>query len=83
MPELGDILARVGKNKVLSKMDLSKGFQQIKVAENFREKTMFVPPIGRFRFFRKPFGLKKCPNLVSTDDGEGPRALLSDCCMLY
>jgi len=63
MPELSDIMARVGQCKVLSKMDLAQGFHQITVEPGSRDKTTFVCPFGRFRYVRMPFGLKNAPAL--------------------
>ena len=63
MPELDDILGKIGNSCVLFKMDLVQGFHQITVAETSRDKTTFECPYGRFRYVRMPFGLKNAPAL--------------------
>ncbi len=54
----------VGMGKVLSKVDLSKGFHQVEVAVEDRDKTCFVCPFGKFRFRRMPFGLTNAPSVL-------------------
>ena len=61
MPSLEDILAKAGEAKVVSKLDLSKGFYQLMVEKELRDKTTFCIPFGKFRFRRIPFGLKNTP----------------------
>ena len=58
MPLIEDLLNQVGTIKVLSKIDLSKGFYQISVRLEDQDKTVFVTPFGKYRFKRMPFGLK-------------------------
>ena len=61
MATLEEILERVGNSRVISKLDLCKGFYQIEVEESSMEKTAFVIPFGKFQFTRMPFGLKNAP----------------------
>ena len=63
MPELGDILGKIGNSCVLSKMDLTQGFHQIIIEDSSQDKTTFVCPYGRFRNVQMPFGLKIAPAL--------------------
>ncbi len=56
IPSLEEMLEKVGQEKVLSKMDLAKGFHQLLVREEDRVKTSFVCPFGKYRFVRMPFG---------------------------
>ena len=61
MPLVEEQIAQVGEAKYLSKMDLSKGFYQVPLAEEEREKTAFVATGGKFEFTRMPFGLRNAP----------------------
>ena len=61
IPCLDDILGRVGQSRVLSKLDLSKGFHQVLMSEESKDLTTFVCPFGKYRFRRMPFGLKNAP----------------------
>ena len=63
MATLGEILDRVGSSSVMSKLDLAKGFYQIGVEAQSREKTAFITPFGKFSFTRMPFGLKNAPGV--------------------
>ena len=61
MTTMDEILERVGGSKVVSKIDLAKGFYQVEVEPLSQEKTAFVSPYGKFEFTRMPFGLKNAP----------------------
>ena len=61
MVTLEEILDRVGNSKVMSKIDLSKGYYQIEVHPDSVEKTTFVCFAGKFSFTRMPFGLANAP----------------------
>ena len=61
MPTLEEILERVGSCCFLTKLDLSKGYYQVKVAEDSREKTAFISPFGKYEFSRMLFGLRNAP----------------------
>ncbi len=63
IPGFDEMVEMVGKGKVLSKVDLAKGFHQVKVEEKDRDKTCFVCPFGKFRFKRMPFGLTNAPSV--------------------
>ena len=61
MVTLEEILDRVGSSGVMSKIDLSKGYYQIEVHPESREKTTFVSFVGKYMFTRMPFGLVNAP----------------------
>ena len=61
MATMDEILERVGSSKIISKIDLAKGFYQVEVEPLSQEKTAFVSPYGKFQFQRMPFGLKNAP----------------------
>ncbi len=63
IPGLEEMLERVGSGKVLSKVDLAKGFHQVEVVEKDREKTSFSCPFGKFQYRRMPFGLCNAPSV--------------------
>ena len=58
---MDEILERVGSSKIISKLDLNKGFYQVEVDPGSQCKTAFVSPYGKFEFKRMPFGLKNAP----------------------
>ena len=61
MATLDEIVERVGQCKVLSKIDLAKGYYQVRVAAGSKEKTAFISPYGKYVFSRMPFGLRNAP----------------------
>ena len=61
MPRIDDIIDQLGEAKILSKLDLSKGFYQVPVNPDDGEKTAFRTPIGKFEFLAMPFGLRNAP----------------------
>ncbi len=63
IPGFDEMIERVGVGRVLSKLDLEKGFHQVVVRKEDREKTAFVCPFGKFQFRRMPFGLTNAPSV--------------------
>ena len=52
------LFQRMDKIRYFSKIDLSKGYWQIAVAEEDVRKTAFVTPDGQYGFRRMPSGMK-------------------------
>ncbi len=67
IPGLEEIITKVGQSKVLSKLDLTKGFHQIYVREQDRFKTAFICPFGKYQYRRMPFGLCNAPSVFQTN----------------
>ncbi len=63
IPGFDEMVERVGVGKVLSKLDLEKGFHQVVVREEDKEKTAFTCPFGKFQLRRMPFGLTNAPSV--------------------
>lgn len=61
IPNIEGILDKLGRAQYFSTIDLAKGFHQILVKEQDREKTAFSTPHGHYEFNRMPFGLKNAP----------------------
>ena len=61
MPRVDDLLTLIGGAKHLNKLDLNKGFHQVPVQEQGREKTAFCTPWGRWEYNMMPFGLRNAP----------------------
>ena len=62
IPTLPEILDKIGRATVISKVDLTSGFHQIVVAQESRDFTTFLSPRGKYRFTCMPFGLKNAPS---------------------
>ena len=61
MPRVEEVLEAVGSAKVLSKLDLSKGYYQVLMDERDVEKTAFICHKGKYEFLRMPFGVRNAP----------------------
>ena len=61
MPRVDELVERLGKAKYISTVDLTKGYYQVSLAPEDREKMAFVTSMGKFEFNRMPFGLKGAP----------------------
>ena len=57
IPLVTEIVDRVGNSRFLSKLDLNKGFYQVRLSEEAQVKTAIVTPFGKFQFTKMPFGL--------------------------
>lgn len=58
IPNISDILDKLGKNMYYTTLDLTSGFHQIQVHPDSIPKTAFNTDKGHFEFTRMPFGLK-------------------------
>ena len=61
IPNMDELISDISDAKYFTKMDLSKGYWQIPVAEQDRSKTAFVTPDGQYEFKVLPFGLVNAP----------------------
>ncbi|XP_062596233.1 uncharacterized protein K02A2.6-like [Saccostrea cucullata] len=63
MKTVEDIVSNIPNARVFSKVDAKSGFLQIKLNEKFSYLTTFITPIGRYRCFCLPFGIKFIPEI--------------------
>ena len=61
MPRVEEVLEGVGRAHFISKLDLSKGYYQVQLAEQAIPKTAFTSHRGVFEFTRMPFGVRNAP----------------------
>ena len=52
-----EIFHKLSKDKYFSKIDLSKGYWQVPVAEADIANTAFITPDGSYEFLKMPFGM--------------------------
>lgn len=53
--------ARIGKTVIFSKIDLNKGFHQVKLHKSSQKLTTFITPFGGYYYKRLPFGISSAP----------------------
>ena len=70
MTTVEDLFHRLKKSKYFSKIDLSKGYWQIPVAEKDIEKTAIVTPDGTYDFLRVAFGIKNSGGNIGSRNEE-------------
>uniref|UniRef100_A0A803JIM9 Gypsy retrotransposon integrase-like protein 1 n=1 Tax=Xenopus tropicalis TaxID=8364 RepID=A0A803JIM9_XENTR len=61
MPRVDELIERLGKARYLTTIDLTKGYWQVPLTKQAREKTAFSTPDGLFQYKVLPFGLHGAP----------------------
>lgn len=61
IPRIDDLVDSVGQSTYISKIDLLKGYYQIKLSEKAQPISAFVTPFGLFQYLRMPFGMRNSP----------------------
>ncbi|XP_072143700.1 uncharacterized protein [Dermacentor andersoni] len=61
IPRIDVVLAFVGQKKFFSKFDFTKGYWQVPMSTESREKTAFSSTSGLYHFIYMPFGIKTAP----------------------
>ena len=57
-----DLIANIDSSIFITTLDLTKGYYQVSVNPQHREKTAFVTPYGKYEFLIMPFGLISVPS---------------------
>ena len=65
LPNPDEIFANLSGSKFFSKLDLTKGYWQIPLSNEAKEKTSFRSPSGLYQFRVMPFGLVNAPATFS------------------
>lgn len=83
LPNIDSILDKLGRAQYFTTIDLAKGYHQILIREQDREKTAFVTPHGLYEFIRMPFGLKNAPATFQRLMNETLRNFINKTCVVY
>lgn len=83
IPEINEVLAQLGDNKVFSVLDLKSGFHQIPLKNSDIEKTAFSVNNGKYEFTRLPFGLKNAPSIFQRALDDILREHIGKICFIY
>ena len=65
IPNISDILRRLGQSTIFSTLDGKQGFHQIKMHPNSIAKTCTIFPWGAYEWLVLPYGLKNAPSEFS------------------
>ncbi|PNF31840.1 hypothetical protein B7P43_G08901 [Cryptotermes secundus] len=83
LPNIQDILDKVGRARYFSALDCASGFHQIPLKKEDRCKTAFSTPSGHFEYLRMPFGLKAAPATFQRMMNSILRDSIGDRCFVY
>ena len=62
MPRIEDMIDDIGNAQFITAFDLMKGYWQVPVAKESRNKTAFITLWGKYEFLTMPFGLVAAPS---------------------
>ena len=83
LPQISDLLDKLGRCRYFSIIDLKSGFHQIEMDPESREKTAFSTPNYHLEFNRMPFGLKNSPATFQRLMDNILRGIANEYCCVY
>uniref|UniRef100_A0A0A9XBE2 RNA-directed DNA polymerase n=1 Tax=Lygus hesperus TaxID=30085 RepID=A0A0A9XBE2_LYGHE len=83
LPNIEDILSKLGKCKYFTTLDLTSGFWQVKMKESSIPKTAFSTEHGKWQFKKMPFGLKNAPSTFQRLMDNCLRGVQNEICSVY
>lgn len=83
IPNISEILDKLGRCMYFTTLDLASGFHQIEVNDNDIKKTAFSVEHGHYEYTRMPFGLKNAPATFQRVMDSVLRDLQNKICLVY
>ena len=83
LPRIQDLLDRVGTAKIVSKMDLTSGYWQVRMGAESIEKTAFNTIWGKYEWIAMPFGLCNAPATFQSIMNDALRPFLGRFVVVY
>lgn len=83
IPNIADVLDKLGKCQYFTTLDLASGFYQVEMDPADIPKTAFNVEHGHFEFLRMPMGLKNSPSTFQRVMDNVLRGLQNEVCLVY
>lgn len=83
IPNITDILDKLGRSQYFTTLDLASGFHQVEIDSEDIEKTAFSTDEGHYEFLRMPFGLKNAPATFQRIMNNVLKGLTDKQCFVY
>lgn len=83
LPNITEILDKLGKCMYFTTLDLASGFHQIEVEPKDIPKTAFTVDYGHYEYVRMPFGLKNAPSTFQRVMDNVLKELQGKTCLCY
>lgn len=83
IPNINDILDKLGRCQYFSTLDLASGFHQIEMHRDSIPKTAFTVEHGHYEYVRMPFGLKNAPATFQRVMDNILKELQNKICLVY
>lgn len=83
IPNITEILDKLGKCMYFSTLDLASGFHQIEMDPRDIPKTAFSVDGGHYEYLRMPFGLKNAPSTFQRIMDNILKDLIGTSCLVY
>lgn len=83
IPNISDILDKLGRCQYFTTLDLASGFHQIEMHPDDIKKTAFTVENGHYEYCRMPFGLKNAPSTFQRAMENVLRGLINEICVVY
>lgn len=83
LPNITEILDKLGRCNYFTTLDLASGFHQIEVNPTDIPKTAFTVDFGHYEYVRMPFGLKNAPSTFQRVMDNVLQGLQGKSCLCY
>lgn len=83
VPNITDVLDKLGKCQYFTTLDLASGFHQVEIEPKDIPKTTFCVENGHYEFIRMPFGLKNAPSTFQRVMDNVLREHIGKLCFVY
>lgn len=83
LPNITDILDKLGRSQYFTTLDLTSGFHQVEMDPSSVEKTAFSTETGHYEFLRMAFGLKNSPPTFQRIMNNILRGIQNETCLVY